>query len=192
MSSIPVSHRGSVPALPLSSPHTVVLRLEAGTSSWLPVPSQQRACPCKQSPTCCRSPGCSRSFWSGHVFSCSGACPAVCTVGRGLLARALQTGRGSPVGRAWLERAWGFPLQVSGLLLLGLCATGAGYAARLGVGGLGASGSAPVRGAQCPSLRGSWPQPGLRTVPKAVLSWHTCGYAAAYGIGASGSWAEGP
>lgn len=64
----------------------------------------------------------------------------------------------------WEERGWkepGFPSQVSGLLLPGVCATGSGCAARLGVGGLGASGSAPVRGPQGPYLRGSWPQPGV-------------------------------
>lgn len=53
---------------------------------------------------------------------------------------------------------------------------------------------------QCPSKRAlvsfserilasAWP---LDTVPKAVLSWHSCGYGAAYAIGASGTLGRGP
>lgn len=38
-------------------------------------------------------------------------------------------------------------------------------------------------------LASAWP---LDTVPKAVLSWHSCGYAAAYAIGASGTLGRGP
>lgn len=95
----------------------------------------------------------------------------------------------------WEEHGWrepGFPLQVSGQLLLGVCATGTGYAARLGVGGLDASSSAPVRGPQPLSeriLASAW---GLDTVPKAVLSWYIPGSAAACEVGASGTLGRGP
>lgn len=90
LGSIPVRHGGYVPALPSSAhllPALFILWPEAGTSPRaLPAHSAADRAAVRQhlqaEPRGLWQLGLwPRSCWSGHVFSCSGACLGVCAVG---------------------------------------------------------------------------------------------------------------